>query len=88
MIVTKAGAHNAVVYSNGTSMYVDENTRVEIGRFTQEPFQPRNESTMDSQYEPSMSQSDVYIPHGAVGLCTSRLVSGSSMTYLHPRWRT
>jgi len=84
VIETKAGAHNAVVYSNGTAMYVDENTRVEIGRFNQESFQPRADGTMDSTYEPSMSQSDVYVPHGAVALCTSRLVSGSSMVYSTP----
>jgi hypothetical protein len=84
VIETKAGAHNAIVYSNGTSMFVDENTRVEIGNFHQEPFQPRGGGTMDSTYEPSMSQSDVYVPHGAIALCTSRLVSGSSMVYSTP----
>ncbi len=81
VIETKAGAHNAIVYSNGTAMFVDESTRVEIGQFTQEPFQPQGESTMDSRYEPSMSKSDVFLAHGAIGLCTSQLVSGSSMVY-------
>lgn len=81
VIETKAGSHNAIVYSNGTAMYVDESTRVEIGHFTQEPFQPRGESTLDSTYEPSMSKSDVFVAHGAIGLCTSQLVSGSSMVY-------
>ncbi len=84
VIETKSNSHNAIVYSNGTGMFVDENTRVEIGRFVQEPFQPQREATLDQPYEPSISQSNVYIPHGAVGICTSRLVSGSSMLYGTP----
>lgn len=84
VIETKANSHNAIVYSNGTGMFVDENTRVEIGRFVQEPFQPDRDATLDQPYEPSVSQSNVYVPHGAVGICTSRLVSGSSMLYATP----
>lgn len=84
IIETKAGSHNAIVYSNGTGMFVDENTRVEIGRFVQEPFKPERDATLDQPYEPSISQSNVYVPHGAVGICTSRLVSGSSMLYSTP----
>jgi hypothetical protein len=84
VIETKANSHNAIVYSNGTGMFVDENTRVEIGRFVQEPFQPDRDATLDQPYEPSVSQSNVYVPHGAIGICTSRLVSGSSMLYSTP----
>ncbi len=84
VIETKANSHNAIVYSNGTGMFVDENTRVEIGRFVQEPFQPNRDATLDQPYEPSVSQSNVYVPHGAIGICTSRLVSGSSMVYSTP----
>jgi hypothetical protein len=81
VIETKAGAHNAIVYSNGTGMFVDESTRVEIERFTQQPFLPNQASALDSNYEPSMSQSDVFLSHGAVGICTNQLLSGSSMIY-------
>jgi hypothetical protein len=84
VIETKANSHNAIVYSNGTGMFVDENTRVEIGRFVQEPFKPERDATLDQPYEPSISQSNVYVPHGAIGICTSRLVSGSSMLYATP----
>lgn len=84
VIETKANSHNAIVYSNGTGMFVDENTRVEIGRFVQEPFQPNRDASLDQPYEPSVSQSNVYVPHGAVGICTSRLISGSSMLYTTP----
>jgi ferric-dicitrate binding protein FerR (iron transport regulator) len=36
-------------------------------------------------YEPSISQSEVHVAHGAVGICTSQLVSGSSMLYTTPQ---
>ncbi len=85
VIETTAGAHTAFVYSNGTGMFVDENTRVEISRFVQEPFQPDRNSPADAPYEPSISQSDVHVAHGAVGVCTSQLVSGSSMSYSTPQ---
>lgn len=85
VIETKAGAHNALVYSNGTGMFVDENTRVEIDRFVQEPFQPeRNNQRLDTPLEPSISQSNVHVSQGAVGVCTSQLMSGSSMNYSTP----
>ncbi len=80
-IETKAGSHNAFVYSNGTGMYVDENTRVEVNRFVQEPFQPDRNST---EFEPSISQSEVFVARGFVGVCTSQMVSGSSMNYSTP----
>ena len=85
VIETKADAHNAFVYSNGTGLFVDENTRVEINRFVQEPFKPDRHSPADAPFEPSISQSDVHVAHGAVGVCTSQLVSGSSMSYSTPQ---
>jgi hypothetical protein len=84
VIETKAGAHNAIVYSNGTGMFVDENTRVEIDRFVQEPFQPERNTNLGSIIEPSVSQSSIHVTQGAVGVCTSQLISGSSMTYSTP----
>lgn len=85
VIETKEGAHNAFVYSNGTGLFVDQNTRVEIDRFVQEPFRPSRNTTADAPFEPSISQSDVHVSHGAVGVCTSQLVSGSSMSYSTPQ---
>ncbi len=84
VIETKANSHNALVYSNGTGLFVDENTRVEINRFTQEPFLPTPGAPVDSVNEPSVSQSNVHVSRGAVGICTNRLISGSSMLYSTP----
>jgi hypothetical protein len=85
VIETTANSHNAFVYSNGTGLFVDQNTRVEIDRFVQEPFRPNRTTTADALQEPSASQSEVHVSRGAVGVCTSQLVSGSSMVYSTPQ---
>ena len=78
IIETEAESHQAYVYSNGTAMYVDANTRIEVNRFVQERFQPNSNTT---EAEPSASQSDIFLWHGLVGVCTSQLVSGTTMNY-------
>ncbi len=85
VIETKVDSHSAFVYSNGTGMYVDQNTRVEIKRFAQELFQPDRSSSADALVEPSISQTEVFVARGTVGICTSRLVSGSTMSYSTPQ---
>lgn len=84
VIETLAKARATIVYSNGTGMFVDENTRVEIGHFTQQPFELRGDNTLDSTREPSISHSSVTLIHGAIGICTSQLLPGSSMVYSTP----
>ncbi len=84
VIETKADSHNTLVYSNGTGMFVDQNTRVEIDRFVQEPFRPQRNVRSEAPIEPSISHSSVFVSRGAVGVCTSQLVSGSSMNYGTP----
>ncbi len=85
VIETQADSHNAFVYSNGTGMFIDQNTRVEIDRFVQEPFKPDRNSNANAPVEPSISQSAVHVSRGAVGVCTSQLVSGSTMLYSTPQ---
>jgi hypothetical protein len=82
VVETKPNSNYAMVYSNGTGAYFDPNTRVEIKEFSQEPFRP-NRTDMD--VEPSVSQTQAYVSHGSVGLCLSKLVAGSSMTYSTPQ---
>lgn len=81
IIETKDDAHQAFVYSNGTGLYVDANTRVEIDRFVQEPFRPDRNTT---ELEPSISQSDIFVARGQIGICTGQLVSGTTMNYSTP----
>ena len=80
-IETKADSSNTLVFSNGTSIVVGPNSRFEVKRFLQEPFTPNRN---DLDVEPSISQTVVKVIRGSVGLCTSRLVAGSSMTYNTP----
>jgi hypothetical protein len=64
------------VLSNGTGVFLGPDTRFEIRRFLQEPFWPNRD---DLEVEPSMSQLHATISRGTVGLCTPRLVAGSTM---------
>jgi hypothetical protein len=77
----KGKVFSTMVYSNGTGAYFDEDTRVEVRKFVQEPFTPNR---ADMEVEPSISQTQAYVSRGTVGLCTSKLVAGSSMTYNTP----
>lgn len=82
IIQTMADSSNAMVFSNGTGIYFGPDTRVEVKRFSQQPFTPNR---TDSETEPSISQTFGFIPRGAVGLCVPRLVAGSSMVYQTPQ---
>lgn len=73
--------YSTMVYSNGTGAYFDADTRVEVRKFTQEPFVP---TRADNEVEPSISQTQAFVARGTVGLCTSKLVAGSSMSYTTP----
>ncbi len=85
VIETKANSHNTLVFSNGTGLFVDQSTHVEINRFVQEPFRPERNTQLNTNYEPSVSQSEVYLSRGAVGVCTNQMISGSSMLYSTPQ---
>lgn len=69
---------STVVYSNGTGAYFDQDTRVEMKKFIQEPFTPNR---VDMDTEPSISQTQAFVVRGAVGLCNSKQVAGTSMNY-------
>jgi hypothetical protein len=78
VIETKPAATNALVYSNGTGIFFDPETRLEVRKFKQEPFVPNRN---DLEVEPSVSETEALLSRGTIGLCTGRLVSGSSMKY-------
>ncbi len=78
VIETKPKSTNAMVYSNGTGIFFDPDTRVEVKKFIQEPFTPNRN---DMEVEPSISQTEGVVSHGTIGLCTSKLVAGSTMNY-------
>lgn len=70
--------YSTMVFSNGTGAFFDADTRVEVRRFVQEPFVP---TRSDNEVEPSISQTQAFVARGTVGLCTSKLVAGSTMNY-------
>lgn len=81
VIETKHNATNSMVFSNGTGVYFDPDTGLEVRKFVQEPFTPNRR---DMEVEPSISNTQSHLPRGAVGLCTSKLVAGSVMQYSTP----
>ena len=81
VIQTYEESKNAMVFSNGTGVFLDPDTRVEVRRFVQEPFSP---DRSDLEAEPSISQTSAYVPRGTVGLCTPKMVAGSTMNYTTP----
>lgn len=78
VVETKPGAKSAFVLSNGTGLAFDADTRLEIKKFIQEPFTPNR---TDLNVEPSISQTSAFLPKGGVGICSGKMVAGSSMNY-------
>lgn len=81
VIETRDDSTNTMVWSNGTGMYFDPLTRLEVGKFVQEPFTPNRN---DMEVEPSISATDAYLSRGLIAMCTSKLVAGTNMTYRTP----
>jgi hypothetical protein len=78
VIDTKADSNVSFVLSNGTGLYADVNTRLEIRGFQQEPFKA-NRTDLDE--EPSVSATHLYLDYGVIGVSTSNMVAGSTMVY-------
>jgi uncharacterized membrane protein YgcG len=77
-IDTKASSNVTIVLSNGTGIYIDVETRVAIKTFAQGAFRPNR---ADIEDEPSISNTDMVVDHGVIGISSSKLVAGSTMTY-------
>ncbi len=81
-IETGPGASTILVYSNGTSLFVDAQTIVEIRKFVQQPF-PSGVDT--AVIEPSVSDTIVHVKQGRVIITTNQLAAGTTMVYLTPQ---
>ncbi|HWA86018.1 MAG TPA: FecR family protein, partial [Opitutus sp.] len=79
-IETAKGATATIVYSNGTAVFIDEDTRFIVEKFDQEFFAPNN----NLRVEPSNSSTVVKLVHGRVVISTPRLLSGTTMFYQTP----
>jgi hypothetical protein len=76
VIDTKVNSNASVVLSNGTGLYFDVDTRVQIKEFLQEAFRPNRSDIED---EPSLSSTRIFVDHGVIGISMSKLVAGSTM---------
>lgn len=81
-IETFAAAYLVLVYSNGTSIYIDEKTIVEIDKFVQKPFPAGTDTSVN---EPSVSNTFGRILQGRIIITTNKLATGTSMIYLSPQ---
>jgi len=64
----------SLVISNGTGIFLSENTRMSVTRAAQEPFQGERSDMIN---EPSVSNIQLEHQHGIMGICTSRLLAGT-----------
>jgi len=81
VIETKPDSSNSLVMSNGVGINFAPDTKLIVKRFLQEPFQPNR---TDLETEPSVSQTRTSLARGAVGICSGKLIAGSSMVYDTP----
>jgi hypothetical protein len=78
---TTPAAHVVWVYSNGTSLYVDEKTVIQIAKFEQKPFPKGTDTTVN---EPSVSHTVGRITQGRIIITTNKLMTGTTMVYITP----
>ena len=81
IIETKPNSNASAVLSNGTGIYFDVSTKVEIREFEQDAFRP-NRTDIDD--EPSLSTTRVIVDYGVIGISTSKMVAGSKMVFETP----
>ena len=80
-IETAANSTASLVLSNGTALFIGPDARLEFKRFLQQPFSP---DRTDLDVEPSVSNMLLSLARGSLGVCTSQLLSGSTMTCTTP----
>jgi len=73
-IYTSEESTASLVISNGTGIFLSENTRMTVTRAAQEPFQGERSDMIN---EPSISNIQLEHEHGIMGICTSRLLAGT-----------
>jgi len=81
-IETGPGASAILVYSNGTSIFIDAQTIVEIRKFVQQSFPAGIDTAV---IEPSVSDTVAQVKQGRVIITTNQLAAGTSMIYLTPQ---
>ena len=78
ILETQSHSSNTLVLSNGTGLSLSPDTSLQVTRFQQAPFSPNR---TDLESEPSISQIQALLTRGSVGICTSKLLAGSTMSF-------
>jgi len=73
-VYTSEESSASLVISNGTGLFLSENSRMTVTRAAQEPFQGERSDMIN---EPSVSNIQLNHERGTLGICTSRLLAGS-----------
>ena len=74
-----AGGKLTLLLSNGTVLTLKERTKMRIGQFEQEPFDPEGRKVADLETEPSVSQVELELEWGDLVVKTKKLNKGSSL---------
>ena len=74
-----AGGRMVILLSNGTLLTLKERTKMRIGTFEQEPFDPKGRKVADLENEPSISQVEIELDWGDLVVKTKKLNKGSSL---------
>ena len=74
-----AGGRMVILLSNGTLLTLKERTKMRIGIFEQEPFDPKGRKVSDLEGEPSVSQVEIELDWGDLVVKTKKLNKGSSL---------
>ncbi len=80
-IETKPHGSLTMVFSNGIGFFLEQDTHITVNRFTQEPF---TASRTDLELEPSISHTEIFMPHGTLAVSTSKLAAGSTLVFITP----
>ncbi|MEC7542997.1 MAG: FecR family protein, partial [Verrucomicrobiota bacterium] len=75
-----AGGRMVILLSNGTLLTLKERTKMRIGTFEQEPFDPKGRKVSDLEGEPSVSQVEIELDWGDLVVKTKKLNKGSSLS--------
>lgn len=83
-VITGAGAKAIGLLSNGTLLTLDENTRMKVGTFEQEPFKDDGRKVSELSEEPSKSKVILELDMGSLILKTKKLNKDSSLNINSP----
>jgi hypothetical protein len=77
---TKENSTATLVFSNHTSIFVQQNTELRVEKFDQEPFAPNNNLLI----EPSNSQLIIFVRLGQIVISTPQLLAGTRIVFETP----